>query len=179
MLKIKYEKNYHKHEAVEKVKRQLVKAYKVAEGLSYIYANIVLVGIEDLDYKAIRYYYDSEFEKLRDRMTKDIEENKEYNQGFHISSAITTLKFIDELNTALSFTGNYPIIPVKIHEYEFRTETLEDKYNELKTHFQNNQFEGFNKEYFAIVDDKEWRLWGFTFTKEDLKNAKSVRLKYQ
>lgn len=179
MLKIKYEKNYHKHESVEKVKRQLVKAYKVADGLSYIYANIVLTGVEDLYYKAIHYYYESEYEKLRDRISKDIEENKEYNHGFHISAGITTLKFIDELNTALSLTGNYPVIPVKIHEYHFKTETLEEKYNELKNHFQNNQFEGFNKEYFAVDDNREWRLWGLTFVKEDLKNAQCVRLKYQ
>jgi len=179
MLKIKYTKNCHKHDKVEKVKIQVVKAYKFAKGLSYIYADISLTGIEDIDYQEIKYYYDSEYEKLRDRITKDIEDNKEYNHGFHLSSNIIVLKFLSELNTALSLTGEYPEIPKKIVDYEFISENVEDRYNEAKVFFGGDKFIGLNKEYFSVNGEKETRLYSIIFEKTDLLKVQKIRLKYQ
>ncbi len=164
-VKIKYHKLCHKHSEVEKVKRQLVKAYKIADSLSYIYASITLTGIEDLDYKEIRSYYQSEYVKLRDRITKDIEDDKEYNHGFNLSSKIIVLKFLQELNTALSLTAEYPQIPFKVKDYHFKSDNVHQRKDELKKHFTNGE--------------KERRLYSLTFQSSDLLYGQILRVKYQ
>jgi len=179
MLKIKYAKHCHKHNCVEKVKRQLIKAYKIAEGLSSIYANIQLTGIEDIDYRNTTYYFDKEYENLRDRMSKEIEVNKEYNEGYNLSAGITVFQFLIELNKVLSIIGDYPAIPKKTVFYDFKSESAEDRYREVVKYFSSNPIVGYNQEYFAVNGDIERRIYPFTFTKDDLLNAQKVMVEYQ
>ena len=180
MAKIKHAKGSYQHAEVKKVKRQLIKAYKITERLSYVYANIVLTGIEELDYRAILYYYKSEYENLRNRISKDIEENGEQDyMQYHLSANIAVLKLIDALHTALSLTGDYPTIPFKILDFEFKTETVDDKYNEMAYYYKNNEIVSFTKQWYAVNGDEEIWLGYLSFSKEKLKNAQKLRLKYQ
>jgi hypothetical protein len=176
---VKYTKHYHKHSAVDKVKRQINKAYAMVSHLSGFYASIDLTGIEDLDYKSIRYYVDLEYKNLSNSIAKEIEEEKEYNHGYNFSARIATLNFLKALNEAISLTGDYPHIPVKTIEMSFISENYNDKWTESEQFFKEKQVIGFNKEYYVFVSDVERRLWPYTIQKTDLAGATKIILKYQ
>ena len=181
MLKIKYHKLCHKHDEVRELKRQLIKSYKIVEDFSYIYLSIELSGVKDVDFKEIQFYIDRQYEKLRDRMSREIENNREIKRSdsYSLSENIIVLKYLTTINEIMLSIDCYPVIPQKIVDFEFKSQNEEERYNEAKRFFQGENFEGFNKKWFVVDQGKEERLQPLFFKNSDLSKGEMLRLKYQ
>lgn len=175
-----YHKNCRKHDAVLKAKRLLKKAFSIVANQIDIHANIQLTGVMDIDFRGVKYYLDNQMEKLKEKIEKDIKDEKEYNHGYNLNSHIHRLQLIQGLNDVCGHIGSeYPELEIKIHEFVFTKESVEDKYREIVHSFQNNPLKGYNAEYIAIRPTGERKLYPLTFSKDDLEGATKVIIKYQ
>ena len=182
MSKVKYHKHCRKHEAVAKVKRRLLKLIKQTEEIDFsLY--ITLTGVEDTDYRAVKYYIGSEYQNLYRKIGKEIEENKDSNEGYYTSRHLTRLTAIKELEDIVHYIINnyHQFTEIKKVEYVFAEPNgnVDEKKRQFLRHFELNPCIGFEKEYFAITGEKRKQLFGLTTTNQDLEGVEKIVIEYQ
>lgn len=190
MSKIIYHKNCIQHEAVAKTKRMLNKIEKQFGGFQgTFYCNIQLTGVSDIDNREVQSYIENHLRDLKRKIEKQLlqnqkfvngEVNEDYEEGFYIPPFSEELKIVEALNQVVSYIRhNYPELKIKKAEYVFFQIDPEEKFKEAKLYFQNNPVVGFSQEYFAVLENGESKkLYPFSFSSYDLKNAKSIRVEH-
>jgi len=190
MSKIIYHKNCIQHDAVAKAKRMLKKIEKQFGGFNGIfYGTYQLTGVDEIDNKTVKWSVETHLKYLKNNIEKQLKQNEyfidgkineDYEEGFYIPQFSEELKLVEALSEVGSYIRhNYPELEVKKSEFVFTKNTDEEKFNEVKLHFQNNPVIGFSQEYFAILESGEKkRLYPLTFSAYDLVNAKSILVEF-
>lgn len=192
MIKITYHKNGHRHEAVSKAKRMLVKIGKqFGDNQGIFYCNIQLAGINNIDRKEVLSYAENHLRKLSNQIKRVLLQNsifiegkvnEDYEEGLYISSLKERMLLIEALENVHQFIwDNYPEIDIKKTDTVVLKETTtEAKKLKLVDHFRSNPVVGFNQEYFAVFENKPPRqLFPMTFSAFDLEDAIGVYVEYQ
>lgn len=187
MSKIIYHKRCFKHKEVQKVKRMLNVIEKQFGGFqATFFISIELTGINDIDRREIKHLIENHLNSLKKKIEKQLLRNEklvngnwneDYEEGFYTQPLSEELKIVELLNEIHSYIwNNYPVLETKkTEDYILKSDSSEAKYNELKRHFENNPVVGFCQEYFARLENGETKkLYPFTFSHYDLRDAKSV-----
>jgi hypothetical protein len=193
MSKINYHKNCRQHEQVSKAKRMLNKIAKKYPwgGYPEFYCTINFTGINEFDRSEVKRYVESHLKDLKQEIEKQLnsnelylkgEKNEKYEEGFWMPTFKKKLQLIEELNEVYNFIWDkYPVIPFQKSEvYIFKGDTPEAKYNEAERKFKNHPVLGYNHEYYAVMENgKDKRLYSFTFSSFDLKDATGIYYQFQ
>lgn len=190
MSKILFHKNCIQHEAVTKVRRMLNEIDKQYGGFQGIFfCHTTLTGVQSIDIKEINYRIKSQLQSLKKKIEKQLFQNEiyingkineDYEEGFYIPVFSEEFKLIESLNeVSLYIRNKYPQLKINQYEFTFTKNTAEEKYNEVKLHFQNNPIAGFSQEYFAVFESGEKkRLYPLTFSAYDLEKAKNILVEF-
>lgn len=188
MLKIKYHKNAYLHDKVKAVKKSLIKAYKLVDKLSYIFAEIELTGVQEIDFRNIRFYLKKEYRNFQNNII--LENNDKETIDFdpigsidsitsNIDKNLTILQFVNILKNTLDIIGEYPAIDEKMVEYKFLNTNIEAMYLEVQNYFDQNPILGFNQRWFAVTTENSTKeLYSLFFSKDDLLNVQKIIVKY-
>lgn len=192
MIKISYHKHAHKHEAVIKAKKMLnTIEKKFCNHYIECFSVVQLTGINEIDRQEVKCCIEDHLKNLKKNIEEQLFQNQkfidgiynlQYDEGYHTPALIHDFKLIKELDETYSFILNsYPKIELKKSEiFVFTTKKPEDKYNEIVNHFKENIVTGYNKEYFAVLENGiEKKLYPQNFSSQDLSDAVGVYLLYQ
>lgn len=182
MSKVKYHKHCRKHAAVQKTKRTLnalIKKCSLCDAAIYI----ELTGIEELDYREMKYYIKKHMELQVKNIQDEINENKEEDNGYYIPKHLQRLLLVKGLQELQHYIYNSYAEFKNIQSLEvvLTKESNEDKVREYNRYFElNPHLVGFNRTYFAIATGKpDVELFPFTSLASQLTGVEKIRVVYE